>query len=309
MLATSTHEAFHAGLLLTAFGFGFRHGIDWDHIAALTDITSSQDRPRRSMWFATLYALGHALVVFVLGFAAIMLAEQLPSGVDSVMERFVGATLIILAGYVFYSVTRNGREFRMRSRWMLLITAVRTGMRWARGRAGSDLIEITHDHVHPLCDIHDCEYAHDHSDEHMPVQVPVSGSSSMSTSGGVHRHRHRHVAAMPDDPFENYAPRTVFGIGMLHGVGAETPTQVLIFLAVAGVGEKGTGLVLLACFLIGLVAVNTAVALAGTAGFVTARGNRQFYVAVSLITALFSGAVGIVFLLGSSSSLPAMLGG
>ena len=55
------------GLLATAYGFGFRHGIDWDHIAALTDITGSQDDGRRSMLFATLYAVGHALVVFALG--------------------------------------------------------------------------------------------------------------------------------------------------------------------------------------------------------------------------------------------------
>src|SRR5215218_1862554 len=29
------------GLLLTAFLLGLRHGIDWDHIAAITDITST----------------------------------------------------------------------------------------------------------------------------------------------------------------------------------------------------------------------------------------------------------------------------
>src|SRR6476661_7024340 len=84
-------NAFQIGLVLTALGFGFRHGIDWDHIAALTDITSSQEAPRRSMWFATLYALGHALVVFLLGLAAIVLAQRLPETVDTVMERFVGA--------------------------------------------------------------------------------------------------------------------------------------------------------------------------------------------------------------------------
>src|SRR6266581_3214571 len=113
--ATATQQAFHIGLVATAFGFGFRHGIDWDHIAALTDITSSQEEPRRSMWFATLYALGHALVVFVLGLAAIVLAQRLPDGVDAVMERFVGATLVILGCYVFYAVVRHGRDFRMRS--------------------------------------------------------------------------------------------------------------------------------------------------------------------------------------------------
>ena len=129
-------NAFHVGLLLTAFGFGFRHGIDWDHIAALTDITSSQEEPRRSMWFATLYALGHALVVFLLGFAAIVLAQRLPEGVDAVMERFVGATLLILGCYVFYALARHGRDFRMRSRWMLIFSGVRRGVHWLRARAG-----------------------------------------------------------------------------------------------------------------------------------------------------------------------------
>ncbi|MDP1820960.1 MAG: hypothetical protein Q8K58_13870, partial [Acidimicrobiales bacterium] len=53
----------------TAFGsalvFGFRHGFDWDHLAALTDLTGSQPRSRRAMFLATLYALGHALMVLV----------------------------------------------------------------------------------------------------------------------------------------------------------------------------------------------------------------------------------------------------
>jgi high-affinity nickel permease len=97
MPAASPHGAFHVGLLLTTFGFGLRHGIDWDHIGALTDITSSQDQPNRSIWFATLYALGHALVVSILGLVAIVLAAQLPSGIDTVMERFVRATHHVLS--------------------------------------------------------------------------------------------------------------------------------------------------------------------------------------------------------------------
>ena len=85
--------AFSVGLMVTAFGFGFRHGIDWDHIAALTDITGSQEEGRRSMVLATMYALGHALVVFALGVAAIVAAERLPSSVNGVMEHVVGETL------------------------------------------------------------------------------------------------------------------------------------------------------------------------------------------------------------------------
>ena len=37
----------------------------------------------------------------------------------------------------------------------------------------------------------------------------------------------------------NYGRRTAFGVGMIHGVGAETPTQVLIFLAAAGASGRG----------------------------------------------------------------------
>src|SRR6478736_4144655 len=158
------HNALDVGLVLTALGFGFRHGIDWDHIAALTDITSSQDQPRRSLWFATLYALGHALVVFLLGFAAIVLAQRLPETVDTVMERLVGATLVILGCYVFYALARHGRDFRMRSRWMLILGGARRGVRWlrSRGAATSELVEIEHEHLHRLTDSHDIAHQHEH---------------------------------------------------------------------------------------------------------------------------------------------------
>ena len=135
-VSSGSTEAFHIGLVLTAFGFGFRHGIDWDHIAALTDITSSQSNPRRSMRYATLYAVGHGLVVFTLGFVAIVFARRLPASIDATMERVVGATLIALGIYVVYSLIHNGRDFRMRSRWMLLFSGLQRCLgraeRWTR---------------------------------------------------------------------------------------------------------------------------------------------------------------------------------
>src|SRR5438067_6274081 len=141
--------AFSVGLMVTAFGFGFRHGIDWDHIAALTDITGSQEEGRRSMVLATMYALGHALVVLALGVAAIVAAERLPSSVNGVMERVVGATLLILGVYVIVSLIRHGRDFRMRSRWMLLFAGARRAARWLRRRSRpSQVVVITHDHPH-----------------------------------------------------------------------------------------------------------------------------------------------------------------
>lgn len=309
-LATTAgvRSAFHVGLVLTAFGFGFRHGIDWDHIAALTDITSSQSEPRRSLWFATLYALGHALVVFVLGFAAIVLSQSLPHEVDGVMERIVGATLLALAVYVFISLARNGRDFRMRSRWMLVFSGVRRAVRWARTRAdGHELIEIVHDHPHPVNRAHEHAHQHGHGARHDRVNAPLHATTRAPSD--MHRHCHRHVAPMPDDPFLEYAAPTVFGVGMLHGIGAETPTQVLIFVTAAGAGGRGTGLALLVCFLIGLLSSNSAVALAATFGFHGATRSFRLYVGVSLMTAFFSMVVGSIFLFGGAAALPAMLGG
>ena len=94
MLAAS--EALGVGVIVSAFLFGFRHGIDWDHIAAITDITSSQEERGLALEYGTIYALGHALVVFLIGVAAIVLGAKLPDGVDEVMERVVGITLIVL---------------------------------------------------------------------------------------------------------------------------------------------------------------------------------------------------------------------
>jgi high-affinity nickel-transport protein len=291
--------AFGIGLVLTAFGFGFRHGIDWDHIAALTDITGSQEEGRRSMLLATMYALGHALVVFALGVAAIVLAERLPASVDGVMERVVGATLLLLGIYVVVALVRQGRQFRMRSRWMLLFAAARRAGRWARDRSRRDeVVVITHDHAH------DATEPHPGGHERAPV---VAGRAAPVAT--EHRHGHRHVATLPDDPFLEYGRSTAFAVGMIHGVGAETPTQVLLFLAAAGAGGKAAGLLLLACFLVGLLASNSLIAAAGTFGFLGASRNWPLYVGVSLVTAAFSLVIGAVFLFGHATVLPAFFGG
>lgn len=264
------------GLILTSFGFGFRHGFDWDHIAAITDITGSQDDSRDAVRFSTLYALGHALVVFVLGLGVILLSAEIPAWLDAAMGRVVGATLVVLGAYVVYSLARHGRDFRMRSRWMLLFAGIRRAYRSLRGHT-PEVVVIEHDH-----------------------------SDAVVPAGASHSHTHRHVAPLPDDPFMNYGTTTAIGVGMLHGVGAETPTQVLIFATAAGAGGRGAGVLVLVCFLIGLVASNTAVTLASTFGFLNSSRHWGIYATVSVVTAVFSLALGTLYLFGQDSVLPAI---
>ena len=314
VLAVSGSTGFRIGLVVTACGLGFRHGIDWDHIAALTDITGSQENARRSMVLATFYALGHALVVFVLGVLAIVLSAQVPAWIDDAMGRIVGVTLLVLGVYVSVSLIRHGRDFRMRSRWMLAFAAARRARRWMfTPRNGTpERVVIAHEHDHPVDEFHDEE--HEHSHETILAGASTGGASRRTTtttvaSRPVHRHLHRHVANTPDDPFPAYGQGTAFAVGALHGIGAETPTQILLFLAAARAGGAGIGVVLLVCFLAGLLVSNTAVSLTAAFGFLNAARNFRVYATVSLVTAAFSLVVGSLFLLGQTPLLPALTGG
>jgi high-affinity nickel-transport protein len=303
VLGLARADGLRGGLVVAAFGFGFRHGIDWDHIAAITDIAGSERNRRRSMLFATLYALGHGLVVLVLGLAAIVLAARLPDGVDTAMERVVGATLLALGVYVLVSLVRDGRDFRMRSRWMLVLSAMRGGWLRLRARHEVELVEIEHDHPHPADEAHVDQPA---------AGAAVAGGARVEAhdhGGPTHRHVHRHIVRVPADPFVGYRKATAFAVGMVHGIGAETPTQVLVFLAAAGAGGKAAGVALLVCFLAGLLLSNTLVALAASAGYLGAARNFRVYVGVSVVTAAFSLVVGSVFLLGRGAALPTILGG
>jgi len=295
VIAEAAEKGFRFGLVGAAFLFGFRHGIDWDHIAAITDITSSQQDHRTSFLFGTLYALGHASVVLTLGIVAIVLGESLPPSVDRVMTRVVGVTLLVLGVYVFTSLIRHGRDFRMRSRWMLIFSGVRRAVRWARMRA---------------------RMRSGNGDGETPSSIVVADDAveSLATSSWHHGHHgrpghHHHVSPEPEDAFMNYGRRTAFVVGMIHGVGAETPTQILIFLAAAGAGGPSVGVLVLGMFVAGLLTSNSGITLGSTFGYLRASRNFPIYATVAILTGVFSLTIGTIFVLGRTTLLPAIFGG
>ncbi len=245
------------GLGALGFVLGLRHGIDWDHIAAITDITGSVatteeadvgGESRHGFVLATMYALGHASLVVTLGLLAIWLGAILPGWVDPILGRLVGVTLLLLGFWIFYSLWRYGKSFQLRSRWMLVFSLAGRGWAALKGR-----------------------------------------------------HGHRREVTQ-------YGKKTAYGIGILHGIGAETGSQALLLGAAAGTTTKASGSLLLLFFTVGLVASNSLVAAFSLLGFVSASTKRNIYVAVGVVTAVFSIIVGASFLAGQEARLPSLEG-
>ena len=81
-------------------------------------------------------------------------------------------------------------------------------------------------------------------------------------------------------------------VRMIHGIGAETPTQLLLLPAAA---EFGLGVVV--AFVGGLLLTNTVLAATSAWGLMRIRGSLA-YSALSLAAAAFSGVVGLGYVVG-----------
>ena len=81
-------------------------------------------------------------------------------------------------------------------------------------------------------------------------------------------HGHEHV-----EPLEmsSYGTRTALGVGMIHGVGAETGTQVLLIAAVGGASSAGLGVPMLFAFVLGLLISNFVLVVVSSVGFVASQ--------------------------------------
>ncbi len=242
-------------VLVPAALLGFRHGLDYDHIAAITDISSVQSRPRDAMRYGLLYVAGHAAMVAVLGAAAIAFRISLPAASDRWAERLVGITLLALGLYVLLTFFRpSAHTHGPRTRITLLINATL----WLYWR----LIRIF---------------------------------------GGTR-------AEAPQVFKDGYGTTSTFVVGVVHGLGAETPTQVLLFLMTANLGGTGAGLLALLMFIVGLVFMNTLMCASAAGLFSASLASPYALRALTLATSAYSIIVGTIFLFGSASRLPSLTG-
>jgi cytochrome c biogenesis protein CcdA len=292
----------NVGLVLTALALGIRHGVDWDHIAAIADLSGAAESRRRGFLLSLLYALGHAAVVLALGTAAILLGTQIPDALDDWMGRLVGMTLVALGGWVIVGLVRHGREFRLQSRWILILDGTFAGLRKVRTRRSARSITVEHDHDHPHEDeAHTESFAHDHAhviaESHVPAEIvgrPVGRGPWLRR----HRHAHRHDLVLPESASAGYHGRTATGIGILHGIGVESPTQIAVFVASTSVVGAWAGLGLLLTWVVGLVVANCVLALLAGAGILHAERNFALYATLAVFVGVMSIVMGAMFIVG-----------
>ena len=116
-------------------------------------------------------------------------------------------------------------------------------------------------------------------------------------------HGHEHV-----EPLEmsSYGRRTSFGVGMIHGIGAETGTQVLLIAGIGSASAQGLGIPMMLAFIVGLLITNTLIVVVTASGFLASQARRRIYLAIGVVAGAFSLVIGAAFLLGIEGLLPSL---
>jgi high-affinity nickel permease len=220
-----------ATALWSCTALGLQHGVDWDHVAAISDVAGVQATPREATRCGFLYAAGHAATVGVLGVAAIALRHSVPGGVSMWMQRVVGFTLVVLGFYVFAALF-SGRQLL------------------SRGQAVLSIFDRLHG---------------GHREE------PIGGG-------------------------RRYGRRSALSLGVLHGAGAETPTQLSMLAIAMNLGGMQSGIIGLMVFTTAMFASNMALTAAAAGMFTLSRPKPAVFRWVGAITAAYSLWIGIVLI-------------
>ena len=145
--------------------------------------------------------------------------------------------------------------------------------------------------------------AHGHKHSRVESRLAIAINGFLWIAWRVRRLWDPH-ATRPDRFQWMYTGKSVFVIGMLHGVGAETPSQLALFFLTANLGGTSRGLLGLLAFAVGLVAMN-ALMTASMGGAFSAGGQHPgLYHVIAWTGAAYSCIIGCIFLFGMSGRLP-----
>jgi hypothetical protein len=298
------------GVLLTGLALGIRHGIDWDHIAAITDITS------------TTAAAGAAEAAHDEQHRSVSGPHHGHGGRLELRAHDAGPGAAALAPAMRGSHPRGRRLIGHEQ-----LDAIRLGTLYALGHgavvialgiAALSFGALLPDWLDPLMGrvvgltllalgawVLYSVYRYAHAGDSFRLRsrwmLVFDGVRYAWRRFQAHLHGHEHV-----EPLEmsSYGPRTAFGVGMIHGIGAETGSQVLLIAAVGGAASAGLGVPMLLAFVVGLLMSNFAIVVISSVGFVASQTRERIYVGVGAVAGAFSLVIGTIFLLGQDAVLP-----
>jgi high-affinity nickel-transport protein len=286
-------------LLLGMVALGFRHGFDWDHIAAITDITSTTSS-------------GHGELDVPAG------APVAPHGHDTgEMRGHTHEHHDAPSARHAFAESRFAHEQRHAIGLASLYALGHASVVTALGALALLLGAVLPPWVDPILEkvvgvtlvllgawvIYSVvQYARGRGEFRMRSRWMLVFDVARNAWGRLQAriHGHEHV---PSAHATQYGRRTAFVVGMIHGVGAETGSQALLLAGVAGV-TGATGIVILLAFVAGLLISNTLVAVVSASGFIGAQRMQTVYVAVGAVAGTASLAIGLLFIGGLGTDLP-----
>ncbi|MDP2674541.1 MAG: hypothetical protein Q8Q00_06515 [Dehalococcoidia bacterium] len=322
------------GILAAALALGIRHGIDWDHIAAITDITSttaaSHDpeekwlvrEPGLMLTDESHHALASASSPAVAEARKVIQVASLPvsagvagSGPATVAMGMRGNGHRSAAGLAGL-FTEQRRALYLGTLYALghgsIVTVLGLLAILARGFLPAEIDPIMERVVgvtlvllalylfYSLYRFFRGDGEFRIRSRWMLVFAGVRNAFRWLRSRISGEHPHDHDVHGMDQ----YGARTAYGVGLIHGIGAETGTQVLVIATAVGAGTKAMGVAAMMAFVLGLLISNSFVTLATTAGFVSSRRRQEIYVFAGVLAAVFSLVVGLVFLFRAGGFLP-----
>ena len=308
--ATNAPTAVSLGVLLTGLFLGIRHGIDWDHIAAITDITSTT--AAASLAEAAhegqhLSASGHShlhggeleLRAHDAGPGASTLAPGMAARPRLGRTRFMSGQSDAIRLGTLYALGHGVVVIALGLAALAFGALLPAWLDPLMGRiVGLTLVALGLWVIYSI-------YRYARAGERFRLRsrwmIVFDGVRYGWRRFQARLHGHEHV-----EPLEmsSYGARTAFGVGMIHGIGAETGSQVLLIAAVGGASSAGLGVPMLFAFVVGLLLSNFAIVVVSSVGFVSSQARERVYVAFGGVAGLFSLFVGSIFLLGLNGGLP-----
>ena len=302
------------GLLVTAVVLGIRHGIDWDHIAAITDITSTTGTADAG---TAAHHEQHRALAEVTDWHRH--DHGGPSELHAHDQGPGAATLVGMPVPVSTpDRTRLAAERRHAIGLGTLYALGHASVVAALGLAAILFGALLPDWVDPILGrvvgatlialglwvfVSLYQYIRHGTEFRLRSRWMVIFESVRYIGRRLQARLHGHAHVEPLE-MSSYGRRTAFGVGMIHGIGAETGTQVLIIAAVGGAAGQGLGVPMMIAFILGLLVSNTIIVVVSATGFVASQVRDRIYLVIGVAAGVFSIVVGTLFLIGAETALP-----